>query len=88
MLRNSYGSSFYFNRKKGAHDEKLLTPPNIELTKKWNAISGNNIKIITFASDLQDGAFTRYCIANNILQSIGQSNMEANQFKKRLFIMC
>ncbi|ATZ21886.1 N-acetylglucosamine-6-phosphate deacetylase [Mesoplasma tabanidae] len=73
---------FISKEKKGAHDQKLLIAPNIELAKKWNYISGNNIKIITFASDLQDGSFTKYCINNDILPSVGHSNMEAKEFEK------
>ncbi|AVN61302.1 N-acetylglucosamine-6-phosphate deacetylase [Mesoplasma florum] len=73
---------FISKDKKGAHDELLLTQPDVKLAQKWNDISGNNIKIITYASDLQDGSFTKYCINNNIIPSAGHSNMLASEFEK------
>ncbi|WP_026389709.1 N-acetylglucosamine-6-phosphate deacetylase [[Acholeplasma] multilocale] len=68
--------------KKGAHDPELLMAPNIELAKRWNDLSGDNLKIITFAGELQDGSFTAYCLENGILPNIGHSNMEASEFEK------
>ncbi|ATZ18730.1 N-acetylglucosamine-6-phosphate deacetylase [Williamsoniiplasma somnilux] len=68
--------------KKGAHDPKLLINPDIEITKHWNELAKNNIKIITYAGELQDGSYTKYLIENDILPSIGHTDMLAQEFDK------
>ncbi|MDQ0568126.1 hypothetical protein [Mycoplasma yeatsii] len=57
--------------KKGAHQEDLLKNPDIKLVKKWNEISNNNIKIITYACELDNTDFTKYLLENNIIPSAG-----------------
>ncbi|WP_419334336.1 N-acetylglucosamine-6-phosphate deacetylase [Spiroplasma endosymbiont of Sarcophaga variegata] len=59
---------------KGAHDETLLQAPNIELLKKWIAVSNDNIRIVTYAPEEEDGSFTKFLLEHNILPSIGHSN--------------
>lgn len=59
---------------KGAHDETLLQAPNIELLKKWIAASNDNIRIVTYAPEEEDGSFTNFLLEHNILPSIGHSN--------------
>lgn len=68
--------------KKGAHEEKLLIKPSIELTDKWNKLSHNNLKIVTYAGEEQDGSYTRHLIGNDILPSIGHTDLEAWEFEK------
>ncbi|WP_031542392.1 N-acetylglucosamine-6-phosphate deacetylase [Mesoplasma photuris] len=73
---------FISPEKKGAHDPELLMAPNIEYTKRWNDLCGGNIKIITYAGELQDGSFTTYLLENGILPSIGHTDMESWEFEK------
>ncbi|AVP49120.1 N-acetylglucosamine-6-phosphate deacetylase [Williamsoniiplasma luminosum] len=68
--------------KKGAHDEKLLIKPNIELTNQVIKWSNHHLKMITYAGDLQDGSFTKFLIQNKIEPSIGHTNMLASEFEK------
>ncbi|WP_425379714.1 N-acetylglucosamine-6-phosphate deacetylase [Spiroplasma endosymbiont of Stenodema calcarata] len=59
---------------KGAHDETLLKAPDIELLKKWMIASNNNIRIVTYAPEEENGTFTKFLLEHNILPSIGHSN--------------
>ncbi|WHQ37398.1 N-acetylglucosamine-6-phosphate deacetylase [Spiroplasma sp. SV19] len=59
---------------KGAHDESLLQKPNIDLLKKWITASNDNIRIVTYAPEEEDGSFTKFLLEHNILPSIGHSN--------------
>ncbi|QVK05650.1 N-acetylglucosamine-6-phosphate deacetylase [Mycoplasma mycoides] len=68
--------------KKGAHQENLLLNPDIKLTKKWNKLSNNSLKIVTYASELDDGSYLQFLINNQIIPSIGHSNLKANQFEQ------
>ncbi|AKU79639.1 N-acetylglucosamine-6-phosphate deacetylase [Spiroplasma turonicum] len=61
--------------KKGAHELSLLEKPNIQTLQKLIEASGNNIKIVTYAPDLQDGSFTKYMLENNIIPSVGHTNI-------------
>ncbi|AJM71756.1 N-acetylglucosamine-6-phosphate deacetylase [Mycoplasma yeatsii] len=67
--------------KKGAHQEDLIKDPDIKLVKKWNEISNNNIKIITYACELDNTDFTKYLLENNIIPSAGHSNIKADEFE-------
>ncbi|WP_027063062.1 N-acetylglucosamine-6-phosphate deacetylase [Mesoplasma seiffertii] len=73
---------FISPERKGAHDAKFLMLPNIELTKKWNDLCGGNIKIVTYAADLQNGDYTTYLVKNNILPSVGHTDLIAAEFEK------
>ncbi|QGS51909.1 N-acetylglucosamine-6-phosphate deacetylase [Spiroplasma tabanidicola] len=68
--------------KKGAHELALLEPPNIKTLKELIELSDDNIRIITYAPDLQDGGFTRYLIEHNILPSAGHTNTSVQDFLK------
>ncbi|AOG60558.1 N-acetylglucosamine-6-phosphate deacetylase [Spiroplasma helicoides] len=73
---------FISPEKKGAHELALLENPNIEKMKELMELSGNNIAIVTYAPDLQDGSFTQFLLNNNILPSAGHTNMTFDQFVK------
>ncbi|AUF83554.1 N-acetylglucosamine-6-phosphate deacetylase [Mesoplasma syrphidae] len=68
--------------RKGAHEVTLLIKPNIEITQKLIDLSNNNLKMVTYAGELQDGSYTSFLIENQIVPSIGHSNMEAYEFEK------
>ncbi|ASZ09442.1 N-acetylglucosamine-6-phosphate deacetylase [Mesoplasma chauliocola] len=73
---------FISAEKKGAHDPNLLVKPNIDLIKEFIEISNKNIKIVTYASELQDGSFTKYLINNKIVPSVGHTNQESYELEK------
>lgn len=68
--------------KKGAHELALLETPNINTLNEFIEASDNNIKIVTYAPDLQDGSFTKYLLENNILPSAGHTNLMLKDFIK------
>ncbi|AUM62633.1 N-acetylglucosamine-6-phosphate deacetylase [Spiroplasma monobiae] len=73
---------FISKEKKGAHELSLLEDPNIESLKKLIKYSDDNIRIVTYAADLQDGSFTKFMLENNILPSVGHTNMSFSQCEK------
>lgn len=68
--------------RKGAHEEKLLMCPNIEILSHWNQLSNNSIKMVTYAANFQNGDFTKYLIENKIIPSVGHTNMTAKEFER------
>ncbi|AUB31522.1 N-acetylglucosamine-6-phosphate deacetylase [Spiroplasma floricola] len=73
---------FISKEKKGAHEVSLLEKPNIDSLKQLIKYSNDNIRIVTYAADLQDGSFTKYMLENNILPSVGHTNMRFDQCYK------
>ena len=58
----------------GAHDKQYVCAPDWELFKQFNEASGYRIKIITLSPEWPEAAaFTRKCVANDILVSIGHT---------------
>ncbi|KIS03770.1 N-acetylglucosamine-6-phosphate deacetylase [Paucilactobacillus wasatchensis] len=60
---------------KGAQPEKYIKDPDAKLLDHWNQLSGNRVKLITYAPE-DKGAreFEDYCLANGIVPSVGHSN--------------
>ncbi|WP_338984247.1 N-acetylglucosamine-6-phosphate deacetylase [Spiroplasma endosymbiont of Diplazon laetatorius] len=73
---------FISKDKKGAHELSLLEDPNIDSLKELIKASNDNIRIVTYAADLQDGSFTKFMLENNILPSVGHTNMSFDQCQK------
>ena len=73
---------FLSKEKKGAHKLSLLQQPNQEMVAKLIKASGNNIKVITYALELDDLklSFSKFLHQNHILASIGHSNILAKEF--------
>ncbi|WP_203642809.1 N-acetylglucosamine-6-phosphate deacetylase [Levilactobacillus andaensis] len=65
---------------KGAQPEKYIKDPDVKLLDHWNQLSGKRVKLITYAPE-DDGAkaFEGYCLANNIVPSVGHSNATREQ---------
>lgn len=61
---------------KGAQPEEHIIAPSIDLVKKWNELSGNRVRLITYAPEQSEDvrAFEDYLADNNIIGSIGHSN--------------
>ena len=65
---------------KGAQPEKYIQDPNPELLGQWNELSGNRVRLITYAPE-DKGAkeFEAYCLEHNIVPSVGHSNATREQ---------
>lgn len=59
---------------KGEHDEVLLQEPNIHLLEKWIKALSNNIRIVTYEPEEENGTFTKFLLEHQILPSIGHLN--------------
>lgn len=68
---------------KGAQPEKYITAPDAELMKKWNTISGDRIRIVTYAPETSDASeFEKYCVDHNIVLSVGHTNATRKELKE------
>lgn len=60
---------------KGAQPEKYIKDPDVALLDHWNELSGGLVKLITYAPEDQGAEkFEDYCLAHNIVPSVGHSN--------------
>lgn len=65
---------------KGAQSVQYIKDPDVELLAYWNDLSGNRIRLITYAPEKNNAAkFEDYCLANNIVISVGHSNATRKQ---------
>ncbi|AYM03868.1 N-acetylglucosamine-6-phosphate deacetylase [Levilactobacillus yiduensis] len=65
---------------KGAQPEKYIKDPDVDLLDRWNQLSGNRVKLITYApEDAGAKQFEAYCLANGIVPSVGHSNATREQ---------
>lgn len=73
---------FISSERKGAHELELLQKPTVEAIQ--TLLTGNEglIKTVTYAPELDNGDFTRFLLANNILPSAGHSNILFKDFVK------
>lgn len=60
---------------KGAQPGRYIKDPNVDLLDEWNRLSGNRVKLITYAPE-DKGAreFEDYCLSHGIVPSVGHSN--------------
>ncbi|WP_430534099.1 N-acetylglucosamine-6-phosphate deacetylase [Listeria rocourtiae] len=60
---------------KGAQPEEYITAPDLELFKKWFKVSGERIKLVTYAPEHSTSpAFENLCIELGVIPSVGHSN--------------
>ncbi len=65
---------------KGAQPEQFIKDPDVDLLDEWNQLSGNRVRLITYApEDPGSKAFEDYCLAHNIVPSVGHSNATREQ---------
>lgn len=67
---------------KGAQPEEYITAPDVVEFDKWNKLSGEMIKLVTYAPEHETSKeFEDYCLKNGIVPSIGHSNATREQLK-------
>ncbi len=61
---------------KGAQPEEYIIAPSKELVAKWNELSGNRVRLITYAPEQAEDihAFEDYLLSHHIIGSVGHSN--------------
>jgi len=65
---------------KGAQPEEYIKVPDADLVQRWNELSGNRVRLITYApEDEGSQAFEDYLLAHNIVPSVGHSNATREQ---------
>lgn len=76
---------FINKSKAGAQPIKHITDPNLDLFKRWQAISNNKIKLVTLAPE-QPGAtdLIKYLKTNQIIASIGHSDATFEQVESAI----
>ncbi|MCM0582110.1 N-acetylglucosamine-6-phosphate deacetylase [Weissella diestrammenae] len=61
---------------KGAQPEKYIIAPSVEKVARWNELSGQRVRLITYAPERAENLseFENYLKANNIIGSVGHSD--------------
>ncbi|MHA7137695.1 N-acetylglucosamine-6-phosphate deacetylase [Rossellomorea arthrocnemi] len=71
--------------KAGAQPLHRIQKPNVEVFKNWHALSGENIKLVTLAPELDhEYELIRYLKENGIVASVGHSNATYDQVGKAI----
>lgn len=67
---------------KGAQKASHIIPADVELMKKWQELSGNSIRLVTYAPEHDDvEAFEDYCQSQNIVLSAGHTAAVYDELK-------
>lgn len=65
---------------KGAQPEQFMRKADAETMKRWNDISGGNLRLVTYAPEMGDvSEFETYCLEHNIVLSAGHSGATYEQ---------
>jgi len=68
---------------KGAQPEEFIRVAQLDTLKKWQEISGERIRLITYAPETGDvEAFENYCQTHDIILSAGHSGATYSQLKE------
>lgn len=68
---------------KGAQPEEHIAVADAELMKKWHELSGENIRLVTYAPETGDvSEFEEYCKENDIILSAGHSGATYQELKE------
>ncbi|MCP8617812.1 N-acetylglucosamine-6-phosphate deacetylase [Salirhabdus salicampi] len=71
--------------KAGAQPSDYIIDPNVDLFKKWEKISGNTIKLVTLAPELQGATeLIQYLAKQSIVASIGHSDAKLSEVDKAI----
>jgi len=67
---------------KGAQPEEYIQAPDTKLFDHWNELSGNMIKLVTYAPEHETSPeFEQYCLEHGIVPSVGHSNATREKMK-------
>lgn len=67
---------------KGAQPEEYIEAPDVELFDHWNKVSGNMIRLVTYAPEHKTSPeFEQYCLEHGIVPSCGHSNATREEMK-------
>lgn len=58
---------------KGAQNPSYIKKPDASVLKHWNELSGNRIRLVTYAPEEAEPDFADWCLENNIIPSAGHS---------------
>lgn len=65
---------------KGAQPEQFMRAADADTMKRWNEISGGNLRLVTYAPEMGDVSdFEQYCLDNQIVLSAGHSGATYEQ---------
>ncbi|CAH0417388.1 N-acetylglucosamine-6-phosphate deacetylase [Periweissella fabaria] len=68
---------------KGAQPEQYMQDPSIELLTHWNELSGNRIRLVTYAPERhQARQFEQFALGHNIVPSVGHSDATRAQMQE------
>lgn len=73
---------FISKKYKGAQSEECILKPDVETFKKFEEASRNNIKLVTFAYEEDDGSFLKYLVSKNIVASVGHSSCPSDKLSE------
>ncbi|WP_172370077.1 N-acetylglucosamine-6-phosphate deacetylase [Sporosarcina jiandibaonis] len=75
MLGIHLEGPFISTKRAGAQPVEHIMPPSISLFEKWQELSGNRIKLVTVAPEMDNGlAFIEEVTANNVVASLGHTD--------------
>lgn len=76
----------FINEKyKGAQLEEYITKPNLNKFKHYEKISGNNIRVVSLAPEIEDGVnLIKYLKTKNINISLGHTNASYDDVRKAI----
>nr|WP_175577953.1 N-acetylglucosamine-6-phosphate deacetylase [Periweissella cryptocerci] len=68
---------------KGAQPEQFMTAPSVDQLKEWNALSGNRIRLVTYAPELHAARqFENFALGHNIVPSAGHTDATRAQMQE------
>lgn len=69
----------------GAQPKEYVASPNVEVFKKYQEVSGNNIKLVSLAVE-EEGALelVKYLSENNVVPSLGHTDATAQDIKRAI----
>lgn len=80
---------FISHEKIGAQNTKHILNPDVELIKKWQAISDNLIKLVTLAPELsQAQTLINFLVNEDIIASIGHTNASYEETQQAIKAGC
>ena len=64
---------------KGAQDASYIKKPDEKALAHWNELSGNRIRVVTYAPEEATEEFENWCLSNRIVPSAGHSDATYDQ---------